>query len=243
MKLFQNFMDVINSLIHIGLTNNEAKLYSILLVTGESKAGELSKKAGFNRTTTYDVLHNLIEKGFAAFSIKSKTKYFIASNPEKIINFIKEKELIVHNLVPLLKKMSSQKDENEEITFYKGFKGIKSAFEDIIISLKNNDTNRVFDSDGKFVEKMPYFFPHFIKSLEEKKINVKHIINEGIDIKPSKTTKVKYVKTSETSNTSIDIYSDKMLIILWSEFPKAVMIKNNSLSKMMKYYFEQVWKK
>lgn len=236
-------MDIISSLNNIGLTMNESKLYYTLLGMNESKAGEISKKTGFNRTTTYDVLQKLIEKGLVAYSINSKTKYFKASNPSQLYNFIKEKEILVQKALPFLKKQFTESEPRNNILSYKGYNGIKTVFEDIINSLKPNDTNRVFDSEGYFTERMPFFFPHFIKSLEQKKIRVKHLVREGVDIKPSKTTQVKYLKNEKASNATIDVYSDKTLIILWEEKPSAVLIQNKSLAGLMEYYFEQIWDK
>ncbi|MDD4353121.1 MAG: helix-turn-helix domain-containing protein [Candidatus Nanoarchaeia archaeon] len=236
-------MDIISSLNNIGLSINESKIYYALIKMGENKAGEISKKLGFNRTTTYDLLQKLIDKGLIAYSINSKTKYFKASNPQQLYNFIKEKEILVEQTLPFLKKEYNNSDSENNILLYKGYKGIKTVFEDIINSLKPKEINRVFDSEGQFTEKMPFFSPHFIKSLEKKKINVKHLVREGIDIKPSKTTQVKYLKNEKISNATIDVYSDKTLLILWEEKPNAVLIQNKSLAELMKYYFEQIWKK
>ena len=48
----------------IGLNPNEIKIYLVLLRLGQGLAGEISKESQINRTTTYDSIERLIEKGW-----------------------------------------------------------------------------------------------------------------------------------------------------------------------------------
>ncbi|VVB74672.1 HTH-type sugar sensing transcriptional regulator TrmBL1 [Candidatus Tiddalikarchaeum anstoanum] len=243
MHVFGTIMmqDVLNSLKRIGLTGNEAKVYYTLLKNGESKAGGISKNAGINRTTTYDALKGLVDKGLANYVIKSSNKYFKGVEPDRLFDFIKEKEMYVEKALPKLKSIYSKPDSKNNVSLYQGYNGIKSVFQDIIRTLGRNGTNLVMDSEGQFAERMPFFAPHFIKQLEDYNINVKHIVRRGHDVKPSKTTEVKFIDKNEKSEASIDIFGDKLAIIVWTEPPEAVVIENKSLSESMKYYFSIIW--
>ena len=74
------------------LTGNEAKIYLALLELGSALAGEITKKSGINRTNVYDALDRLIEKGIVSYVITANRKYFEATNPERIISYLEEKE-------------------------------------------------------------------------------------------------------------------------------------------------------
>ena len=72
-----------------GLSENEVKLYVTLLKTGTSTANRLAELSGLKRSTTYDNLYLLINKGIASLSVKDKVQYYEAAEPQKIVNLIK----------------------------------------------------------------------------------------------------------------------------------------------------------
>ena len=71
-----------------GLSDNEIKVYLASLSLGTSKVNEISKKADLLRTTTYEVLKTLVEKGLVSYVIKSGVRYFEAAYPNKLINIL-----------------------------------------------------------------------------------------------------------------------------------------------------------
>ena len=77
----------------------------------------------------------------------------------------------------------------------------------------------------------------------KKIIKVKHLVRKGRDIKPGINTEVKYIDKGTESEAVFNIYGDKIAIIIWSEPPEAVVIKNKSVSDSFKYYFDLIWKK
>lgn len=232
---------IVSDLEKIGLTKNEAKVYITLLKLGMSKAGVISKNAGINRTTTYDCLNGLIDKGLVSFVVESKHKVFKPVSPERLLDFVKEKELQVQKLLPDLKKFYKTPEKKHNVTLYKGYKGIKSVFQDFISSTGEDGTIRVMDSEGQFTKRMPYYSPHYIKQVEDNNIKIKHIVRKGRDIKPTKTTRVRFIDKLE-SDAVINVYADKIAILLWTNPPEAVVIENESLNKSLEYYFEKIWK-
>jgi HTH-type transcriptional regulator, sugar sensing transcriptional regulator len=240
MFIFMDFKELKKKLIFIGLNDSEAKVYLVLLKTGSSKAGNISKEASINRTSTYDILKKLMEKGLVSYVIKANHKWFSPANPSRIIELLNEKKQEANDILPYLKAVYKKPKNKQNVTLYQGYKGIKSVFEDII---RTKENNRVMDSEGQFTEKMPYYSPHFVKALNDNNIKVKHLVRKGRNIKPSKNTSVKYIDKDTTSEAVINIYGDKVAIIVWSDLPEAVVIKNKSVSDSFKYYFDLIWKK
>ena len=56
--------EVVEILRGYGLNGYEAKAYFTLLAAGESKAGDVARKAGVPQSKVYDILENLRGKGF-----------------------------------------------------------------------------------------------------------------------------------------------------------------------------------
>ena len=116
----------------IGLNKNEVKIYLTLLKLGSAQAGKISKEAQINRTTTYDGLERLIEKGLVTYIIEANKKVFRPVSPQIILDQLKEKQKIVEETLPELNKLFKESKEKEESNIYKGRKGIKSILNDIL---------------------------------------------------------------------------------------------------------------
>ncbi len=231
--------DIGKTLERIGLTSNEAKIYLSILKNGSSKVGKISKISQMNRTTTYDVLNRLLDKGLIGYKIKGKVKYFEVSNPNQLKDFIEEKRFEVIRLLPELEKLYKSPEEKYNVTLYYGYRGVKSVFQDF---LRNTKIHYLMDSEGKFAERMPYFAKHFVRQLEKRKIKIRHLVRHGRDVHKSKTTEVRYIKKKTASDAVIDIYNDKVAIIIWSEPPEAVLIQNKAIADSLREYFDILWK-
>jgi len=76
----------------IGLTKGEIKVYLTLLKIGETTTGKIIETAQISSGKIYEILDKLIKKGLVSYIVKEKTKYFTASNPNRILDYLKEKE-------------------------------------------------------------------------------------------------------------------------------------------------------
>jgi len=52
---------------------------------------------------------------------------------------------------------------------------------------------------------------------------------------------IKYLPKEFSSHTAINIYADKVAIILWEENPFAILIKNKSIAESYRKYFSLMW--
>ena len=76
----------------IGLTKGEIKVYLTLLKLGETTTGKIIEEAQISSGKIYEILEKLIKKGLASFIIREKTKYFSPASPNRIVDYIREKE-------------------------------------------------------------------------------------------------------------------------------------------------------
>ena len=225
-----------------GLSQNEAKVYLTLLSLGSAMAGKIAKEAMMDRTSCYDALKKLLKAGLVSYVVEANRKLFKAVSPERLVRILKEKEEEIQQILPQLKVIYSSEKERYNVTLYKGYKGMKTVFEDILKEAKGKE-NLVIDSSGCFVERMPYYAPHFIKGLEKNKIKVRHIVRFGKNIHPSKTTKVRYfLKKLKGTVITTNIYGNKIAILIWTDVPEAVIIENKAATDSYRDYFEILWK-
>jgi sugar-specific transcriptional regulator TrmB len=239
-----DFEQIRETLKKIGLGHNESKIYITLLKLGPSMAGKIAKESNIDRSASYDSLKSLMKKGLVNYAIEANRRKFSASSPEKLKSYLDEKQELVSGILTDLKSMYKNTEEKSQVNMFKGFKGMKTVFDDILHNAREGE-NLVIDSSGQFGEKMPYYMPHFTKGLEQNKIKVRHIVRRDKEktLHPSKTTELRYFsKVVGEQTITTNIYADKIALILWTDVPEAVIIKNKAAAEAYRSYFEILWR-
>lgn len=234
-----------------GLTDNEIKLYLKLLELGSATSGQLMKETGFYSKTVYELLDKLIEKGLVSFVVKANTKHFEAENPKKFLDVIseEEKELKsreeqIKQILPELVARRKLSKEPQEATIYKGNKGMKSVFEDV---LKQKEEILVFGGGGKFKDALGPYSELWHKKRAKVGIKLRLLWNEKLrdkqkDLEELKLLQVKFLPEEFDNPAPAIIYGDKVAITVWSETPIATLIRSKDVAKSYKSYFDMLWK-
>tara|TARA_Y100000310_G_C20656854_1_gene802423 strand:- start:1129 stop:1824 length:696 start_codon:yes stop_codon:yes gene_type:complete len=220
-----------------GLTDNESKVYLALLDLGPSLAGQISRKTGLHRRTVYDVTEMLIKKGLIGYILKNNRRLFQASNPERILEILEEKQNLLQPLVDSLSEKFTKTKTKEETNFYKGKEGLKNIFQD---QLSYKEV-LILGASSKAYEVLQFYFKWYDKARKEKRIKTR-IIAQDKKIKRIPLAEIKYLPEKYQNPVSVNIYGDKTAIILWATEPVAILIKNKEITEGYKNYFELMWK-
>jgi sugar-specific transcriptional regulator TrmB len=225
-----------------GLTKNEALVYRALLELGPSLAGQISRKTGLHRRTVYDITEMLIKKGLIGYILKNNRRLFEAVSPERFLDILKEKETAINEFLPEMMSLYTKTQEKQETNFYKGRQGLKAVMED---QLKDG-TNEILilGASQLAYDTLQFYFKWFDIKRKKKKIKAKIIFNKLNKHKPKiPLSEIKYLPQKYSSPLAVNIYRDKVAIILWSkENPIAIVIKNPEISEGYKKHFELMWK-
>jgi len=223
-----------------GLTNNEAKIYVSLLRLGPSKAGSISNKSGLHRRVVYDTISLLIQKGLVGYILKNNVKLFQASDPKRVMELIKEKEERISSVIGEMEELFFQTKEKEETNFYKGKNGLKTVMEDQIAMGKEIF---VIGASPLAYEVLQFYFKWFDKRRVAKKIKTKMIFNRGKEKLKIPYSEIRYLPQKYSSPLAVNIYGDKVALILWSKAnPIAIVVKNKEISEGYRKYFDLMWK-
>jgi sugar-specific transcriptional regulator TrmB len=220
----------------LGFSEGEAEIYLALLKHGKTSVMQLAKLTGRHRTHIYDTIEKLKEKGLISETLIDNKKFILASNPENVLSYLKEKEETAQKLVQDLKSLQTQEKELNVETF-KGLAGLKSVFRDI---LKEKQDYVGYGEGGRFQKLLPEFFSQFQGQSEALKIKLKLILKKGINVPSRKSLEVRHLDYVSPSTTFI--YSDKILIIIWEPFPTAIRITDKQTAQSYKGYFELLWR-
>lgn len=223
----------------IGLSPNEIKVYLTLNDQGSMKAGRIAKLAHMDRSSAYNALQMLLDKGLVSYVLIGKVKWFQATGPQRILEYLKEQQDDVLAVLPELQERHKRKKIEGQVRLFKGIRGVKSVFLDIVRTGKNN---YVFGSEGQFSERMPEFAYQFDRMKKEKGIRTQLILRKGRTELDSRTSDHKYLPNIAESPAVTNIYGDKVAIIIWTDEPEGIIIENAAAAKAYKSYFDVLWK-
>lgn len=230
----------IETLEGFGLTHNEAVVYRALLEFGQSLAGQLSRKTGLHRRTVYDTTEMLIKKGVVGYILRNNRRLFEASSPNVFLEMVKEKENAVTGALPEMLSCYNEIKEKQETNFYKGRAGLKTVFED---QIQEGKEILILGASPLAYEVLQYYFKWFDKRRKEHKIRTRIIFDRTEKKLNIPLSEIRYLPQKYTSPLAVNIYGDKVAIILWSkENPFAILIKNKEISEGYRKYFELMWK-
>lgn len=238
-----NYVMDFNILQELGLSVTEAKVYLALLELGSGLAGEITKKSEINRTNVYDALERLIEKGLVSYVVSANRKVFESIDPKRLQEILKEKQQKLDSIMKELQSKYNSNKSKEEATIFKGKKGIKSIFENILKEKKNLF---VYGAESRFAKMFPAYQKHWNKRRSKLKINVKIIYNEKVKqskIKEKlKLLDMKFLPKYYEFPSTIMIYGDNAVTIVWTELPFGFMIKSKEAVKSNMNFFDILWK-
>ena len=229
---------IVKALQKTGLSRNEAKVYAALIALGSSKAGKISKNAEIDRTSTYNSLKLLLEKGLASYVVIGKIKWFQPTHPSRLWGLMKEKEEAMQEILPSLLAEYQQKKLEENVRLFKGLRGVQTVLQDI---LHEGQTNFMFGSEGQLEQYMPHFAHRFVQELRRKRITVKSLVRMGRKDVSSRHACIKRVPKNVQSNVVTNIYGNKIAIIIWSKTPEAILIENKTAAEAYRSYFNFMW--
>ena len=218
----------------LGLTDKEIKIYLASLQLGSNLVQKIANFAGLNRTSAYDLLKSLEQKGFVSYTLQSGKRFYQATKPDKLINMLKEREELVKKILPELNSISESVATRPNVEVYTGKEGIKSIFEDILQGCKSFSC---IASKEQLLKLFEYYIPHFVEKRKKKKIKVR-LISESQPI--DKTAPHKLIKSK--IKTATWLYEGKIAMIsLEEKEPIGILINEKNFYETQKMMFNLLW--
>ena len=238
----------------IGFTKGEIKVYLALLELGETTTGAIIKKSKITGSKVYEILDRLIKKGLVGYVIREKTKYFQASPPKRILDYVNKKEtelknkkLEIEKIIPKLEQKQKVKEKIQSSYIYEGLEGIKTVFNLILELLKPGEEYYVFTLGEDLKQKrVILFLKNYHQKRIKKKIKAKIIANEqDKPIFEKELSKLKYLEVRYYRNPvplGIFIFKDYVATFTFKEKPTAFVIKSQQIANSYKEFFNSLWK-
>jgi HTH-type transcriptional regulator, sugar sensing transcriptional regulator len=228
----------------LGLTDNEAKIYVLLLKQGMMNPSEISQKLGLHRGYVYDALERMQEKEVVNSVLKSNKKYFQATNPQNLVELLKFKLDNLQKIIPDLKKLSGLNKEETSVEVHKGERVYRTLIKDVVASLKDKDEVLLvgIDEEKLITEVEPIYLRQYFTVMKERKIRERIIVAPGANRVKSKNISYHELDEKYIGNTAQIIYSDKVALFILGTPHHLIVIDNKEIAGTYRKQFELLWK-
>ncbi len=201
----------------MGLSPNEARIYEALLQTDDASVQTIAIKANIHRRNAYDALSRLLEKGLVSQTILSNEQHFKATNPERLLSMLKEKEDKISKALPEIKTKFFTKKEKEQTYIYKGIQGFRNYMQDILDV--GQEVYCIGAKGGWFDPQLKSFRYRFYEELQKKKIKCYHLFDaEMIKFQqdpegpvPLHLHEARFLPEKYSTKSAIDILGDRVI--------------------------------
>ena len=238
----------------LGLTNSEIKVYLALLRLGESTSGPIVDEAGVAVSKVYTVLEKLVKKGLAGHSFKKETKYFFASPPSRLLDYLREKEDRLkkqkEELTSTIKELNflaGSAIRKETVQLFEGLRGIQTARERSLNLMSKGDEMWIIGiSKTPYEGNMVAYFEDFHKRRTAKGIKCKYLYNEyAKEIAESSAkyphSEVRVMPKGMVTHTWIEIYANTVTIGINRRKAMSIVIDDAEIAESFRVYAELLW--
>lgn len=229
----------------LGLDYKEDDVYLALLELGTASVHEIAIKAGIKRTTTYDVLDNLIKKGLVGQTQKGKKRLFYAEEPEKLNVLLWEKQSKLIEAMPLLKSLYNTAGSKPKIRYFEGKEGLKQVYRD---TLNYQGELVAFITENIINDLGRDFAEEYIAKRKKANIAARVIAPDTTEHREYKNKDKEFLKQTRLVpkdkfpfTIEMNIYGNKIAFMSFKE-TLGIIIESNEIANNMKLLFELAWK-
>ncbi len=243
---------ITETLVELGLSENDAMLYQILLKYPEATIVQLQQKSPFKRTMLYYILESLQDVDLVYTKKRGKKTVYIAESPAKLDQFMRDREKDLRKQKDMLAEVMKQMHgtymlahNKPGVRFFEGPEGFEEALRDTLTTKETLRTIVDFSSI-RYVEEINARYVKQRRALGiEKKILVPHApenIAFGKKLGSALTDTKYFPKGLNPFGTGMQIYDNKIsYFTLRKEFIIAIIIEDKHIYEMHKNIFDYFW--
>ena len=252
---------ITNTLIELGLGQNEAKLYEILLSTPAATIPTLTQKSGLSRTMLYYVLGNLESRELAATKKDGKKTVYLATPPERLEAMMDEqvKELarqrsMLGEVMSDLKGVYRLAHSQPGVRFFEGIDGIRTVLDHITKNFRPDTEIFSFVKvlPPQYENELNRSFDNFIKRRIASNIKTKVLAIDGPEarlLKDNDKNALRETRLVPTKDLVLDFPGGEMFIYgneictvtMEKDIYFAFTVSSPGIAQMLKAFFSAEW--
>lgn len=241
-------------LLKIGLKDKEIKIYLTLLSLGKGTVSDIARKISINRTTVYNPLDSLLQRGFVYKIILGKRIFYSPEKPKKIISVLEEEKRKINisqenirKIIPELENLYTDSFNRPKVSFYGGKSGVFDVYEQIVDTWQ--DVYSVFSPKSFFSLFSYEQNDKLLMKLKEREVKLFNLIEKTdetykrLEIKKYNSfVKNKILPDELKFSTDLLVTKDRLALISFDSLT-AVVIEDKAIADMQRNFIKFVWNK
>jgi len=227
----------------IGLTSAEGKVYLALLELGSATAGPIMERSGLQSSVVHLTLNRLIDKGFVSYVKEGQRHRYQSANPRHIIAFLNEKKDRFEGILPQLLAKQSGGLSKPEVTVYRGKRGVQELLYELLEA--GGTEHHTLGSPKESLMLPESWWVSYHKDRAKKGIAAKLLFNESLRSWGAESrypkSEVRYTLKEFEPLTETIIRNDTVGIIMWTEKPIGILIREKTLAFGYDQFFKMAW--
>lgn len=223
----------------LGLNSYEERAYLTLIKLGKTTASRIAQESEVPYGKIYPTLESLESKGLILV-IPEKTKKFIASDPENLIELLRKKQSDIEDIEKELVKMRQIyiQSPKEPITIIKGQKNFYKVVQEMPVPKK-------YEYDIKHTSETK---PEWIRDLvmaKKKRVDVKILTRYDDETKTNVKRWLRYTKNIKkipNKGVAVAIIDDKFMFITMINSNITIIVHDKATIALFKELFENYYK-
>jgi len=241
----------------LGVSQEEATIYGLLLDSGPLPAGKLATRLGCPRSSLYGVLARLQDHGLVNQSFRQGVKVFAAQDPGKIMQLFQSKieelktaQSAYKQILPSLLAHSTASLLAPRFQMYEGGEGLKSVLQDMLL-YNNISTSALWPIKSMVDILSPQFFRYLNKERIRNRLFTRAIwpANQIVSIKehPYLGSGPHFFREIRIAPANIDfsmgywIYADKIAFLASRRESFGFILQSRELVELQTAQFDVLW--
>ncbi len=237
-----------NSLLHsLNLTEAQASVYAAALELGVANMQQLATKSGIKRTSIYNFIEGMKERGFIVEITKRKRTMYSAVAPEQLVEIEKTRLAELEHALPELRAIQNESMTKPRVAFYDGIEGIKEVYADI---LKDKKEIVAFEDLENMKKVLPdSFYSWFPSERARRNIPIKAILRDSPEAREITKLDIRLLRKTKLINSSdwkteINIYGDKVALMSYrTKIPFCVLIEDHNIAETLRSAWKELWER
>lgn len=227
----------------LGLTDNEVRIYLVLLKHGMMNPYRIADKTGLHRGYVYDALERMQEKGVASSVLKDGKKHYQATAPSNLIELLKLKLEALQKAVPGLSKLMAVEREDTKVELHKGTRVYRTLLKDLTSTAKKGDTICLIGVDEETLlrEVEPIYLMRYFNFIKKKNVYENVIIRKGLKKGGFENVHYRELEEKYIGNIEQIIYGNKVAFFILGTPYYLIVIENKELAESYRKQFSLLW--
>jgi len=228
----------------LGIDEKQTKVYLACLELGSGTVQEVAEKSGVKRTSIYNFLEEMKQKGLV-FEITQKNKTVLtAADPSELVARMRRNYEQAQKILPELLGIFNLPGNKPRVRFYPGIEGIKDAYDDILNT--GEDLCGFSDYEKMLAVMDNEYMWNFAKKRTERKMKFFCIAKDGPQGKKVKALDQKQLREIKLVNnvnfeTEINIYGNKVAMVSFRQPYTAIIIEDAAIAQTLRSVWRAWW--